>query len=570
MIGPFVLDGTLGTPLEFSTKYLFTKRPVSFYIVSRRTESPLAGNQPTQDWKPKYNPWLIAVVVALAAFMEVLDTSIANVALRHIAGALGASQEESTWVLTTYLVANAIVLPITGWLSSLIGRKRFFMLCVVLFTASSVLCGIATTLPILLFARAIQGAGGGGLQPMSQAIMADVFPPEKRGMAFALFGVTVVVAPALGPILGGWITDNYSWRWIFLINVPVGMLALALVHQVVQDPPFLRRFKLGEARFDYVGFAALALGVAALQTLLDKGQEEDWLNSHFIAALAVIAVVALSFLILWEWYEKKPIVDVQLFRFVNFSTAAATLFSSGIVMFSSTVLMPQFLQALMGYTAETSGLVVSAGAALLLITMPIVGVLTSRLPLKYLMAFGWLLSAGGMYLSAKLVSLEISFAIAAVIMLVQYAPLGFIFIPSTTAAYVGIPQDRTDSVSGISNFMRNIGMSVGTSLSQTVIARRQQFHISRLASHTGIGNLNFTDQLQGMASALHSQSAGVGAADAQTSALAQRYQSVMGQASALSYIDAYFILGVGSAAMLLFSFLLQSNDPKHTEQHAGH
>ena len=279
----------------------------------------MADDQPNQNWKPRYNPWLIAVVVAMAAFMEVLDTSIANVALPHISGDLGASQDESTWVLTTYLVANAVVLPITGWLSSLMGRKRFFMICIALFTLASLFCGAAPTLPALLCFLAIQGAGGGGLQPMAQSIMADSFPPKLRGAAFALFGMTVVVAPALGPILGGWITDNYTWRWIYFINLPLGLVVLGLVFKFVDDPPFLRRFKPGEMHFDTVGFALLALGVVALQVLLDKGQEDDWLASHFITALMVIAVVCLSGLVVWEWRQKQPIVDVRLFKIINFS-----------------------------------------------------------------------------------------------------------------------------------------------------------------------------------------------------------------------------------------------------------
>jgi len=500
--------------------------------------------------------------------MEVLDTSIANVALPHISGDLGASQDQSTWVLTTYLVANAIVLPITGWISSFMGRKRFFMTCIALFTLASLLCGMAPSLPALLCALALQGASGGGLQPMSQSIMADSFPPRLRGAAFALFGMTVVVAPSLGPILGGWITDNYTWRWIFFINLPIGLLALGLAFRFVEDPPFLRRFKPGEMRFDTMGFSLLALGIVALQVLLDKGQEDDWLASHFISSLVAIAVLCLSGLIVWEWRHRQPIVDVRLFRSFNFSGACLMMFLAGAVMFSSTVLMPEFLQMLMGYTAEDAGVVVSIGSALVMVTMPIVGLLTSKFPAKYMIAFGWFLSAGGLYISTKLLSLNISFSGAAVIMLLQYAPLAFIFVPAITASYIGVPQDKSDSVAGLTNFMRNIGMSFGTAGVQTILARRQQFHLARLADHLSLGDPGLVINAQALA--LHVRSAGLGAFGTQAAVVAQIYRAFMMQAAALSFVDTYVILGIGSAAMFFLSFLLKSNDPQHTETHSGH
>src|ERR1700680_4569430 len=315
--------------------------------------------QADHDWKPKTNPWLIAFVVSLAAFMEVLDTSIANVALPHIAGNLGASQDQSTWVLTSYLVSNAIVLPISGWLVSVFGRKRFFMTCIVLFTISSLLCGLAPSLGVLLIARVIQGGGGGGLQPMAQAILADTFPPRLRGLAFSLYGVTAIFAPSIGPTLGGWITDNYTWRWIFLMNLPVGILALILVYQLVEDPPYLTRAReLGRrVKLDYIGFSLLTLGVGALQILLDKGQEDDWFGSHFITTLAITAGTCLTALIVYEWFHKDPIVDVRLFKNANFSTANMMMFMVGAGSFATTVLMPQFLQTLMGYTAQSGGVV---------------------------------------------------------------------------------------------------------------------------------------------------------------------------------------------------------------------
>src|SRR6266403_5237956 len=310
-------------------------------------------------WQPKGNPWIIAAAVSLAAFMEVLDTSIANVALPHIAGNLGASNDESTWVLTSYLVSNAIVLPISGWLVGWLGRKRFFLTCIVAFTASSLLCGIAPNLGLLLMFRVLQGAFGGGLQPMAQAILGDTFPPEKRGLAFALYGVTAICAPAIGPTLGGWITDNYSWRWIFYINVPVGALALALVYQLVEDPPYLARLGQRLSGFDFIGFSLLTVGVGALQIVLDKGQEDDWFGSLFITTLVVVAAVGLVSLVLWEWFQKEPIVDVRLFKIPNVATSNLMFLMLGMALFSSTVLMPQLLQTLMGYTAQKAGMVLA-------------------------------------------------------------------------------------------------------------------------------------------------------------------------------------------------------------------
>ncbi len=323
-----------------------------------------------EPWQPKANIWVIGVVVALAAFMEVLDTSIANVALPYMAGSLGASNDESTWVLTSYLVSNAIVLPISGWFAMVFGRKRFFMMCLVIFTVSSLLCGIAPSLGAIILFRVIQGAGGGGLQPMAQAILADTFPPRLRGVAFALYGITTIVAPTIGPTLGGWITDNYTWRWIFFINLPVGIVALFLVYRLIEDPPWVKRAKGAGIKIDYIGVGLLTLGVGALQVMLDKGQEDDWFGSHFILTLAVIAGVCLVSLAIWEWFYKAPIIEVRLFKNLNFLGANAMMFILGIMLFSSLVMMPQFLQTLMGYTAESAGLVLSGGGLLLLFLMP--------------------------------------------------------------------------------------------------------------------------------------------------------------------------------------------------------
>jgi DHA2 family multidrug resistance protein len=511
-------------------------------------------------WRPAANPWLIAVTVSLAAFMEVLDTAIANVALPHIAGNLGASNDQSTWVLTSYLVANAIILPITGWLVSLFGRKRFFMTCMAIFTVSSLFCGIAPNLGFLLLFRVLQGAGGGGLQPMAQAILADTFPPEKRGLAFSIYGVTAVCAPAIGPTLGGWLTDTASWRWIFLINLPVGIIALAMVYRLVQDPPHVVRRKKSDIKLDYIGFSLLALGVGALQIMLDKGQEDDWFSSQFILTLAIIAGSCLAALIIYEWFHKDPIVDVRLFKNTNFATANMMMFMVGAVSFATTVLMPQFLQTLMGYTAQAAGMVLSVSAVLLLIELPFVGRLIGTFQSRYLIAFGWITLAIGMYISAKNLDLLISFSSATLLRVGQYLPMGFIFVPATTAAYIGIREDKSNAVAGLVNFTRNIGSSVGTSIVTTIIVRRTQFHQARLVQNTSMANTKFEGALNGFTQQL--SHAGLNMYAARHQALARIYNSILVQAAAIAYIDVFWVLGIAALVMFALSFVLKKNNPR--------
>jgi len=512
-----------------------------------------------ETWKPKFNPWLIAIVVALAAFMEVLDTSIANVALPHLAGNLGASNDESTWVLTSYLVSNAIVLPISGWFASLFGRKRFFLLCIFLFTLSSALCGAAPTLGTLILFRVMQGAGGGGLQPMAQAILADTFPPQKRGLAFALYGITAVMAPAIGPTLGGWLTDNYTWRWIFYINLPVGVLTLFLVMRMVEDPPYLRRTRNAGVRVDYIGIALLALGIGALQVLLDKGQEDDWFGSHFIVTLAAISAVCLISLVVWEWRQRAPVVDVRMFKSFNFAVASLMMFILGVLLFSSLVMMPLFLQTLMGYTAESAGIVLSGASVVILFQMPIVGQLTTKIPAKYIMAFGWLCLAAGMYYSTMRIDLLISFRSAAWLRVAQSFGLGFLFVPINLAAFTGFPREKGNSVSGLINFMRNIGSSVGTSMVTTLLARRAQFHQSVLGYHATNYDPAFRNQISGLTQQL--VHAGATPPDAQVQAYGRVYQSVLVQSQTLAYVDTYMVLAVAASIMFVLAFIVKRNDP---------
>lgn len=518
-------------------------------------------------WRPRYNPWLIAVIVALAAFMEVLDTSIANVALPYMAGDLGASNDQSTWVLTSYLVSNAIILPMTGWLAGAFGRKRFFMSCLGIFTISSLLCGFAPSLGFLLLFRVMQGAGGGGLQPMAQAILADTFPPEKRGLAFALYSITAIIAPTIGPTLGGWITFNYSWRWIFFINLPVGIMALLLVRRFVEDPPYLQRLKRGGVKLDYVGIALLTVGVGALQILLDKGQEDDWFGSRFITTLVIVAAVCLISLVVWEWFEKAPIIDVHMFKNINFAGASLMLFMVGILLFSSLVLMPQFLQTLLGYTSELAGLALSAGGIALLIETPFVGQLTTKVPARRLIAVGWLALSAAMYYSTKRIDLEISFSAATWLRVAQVGGLAFLFTPITLVAYIGVPAEKNNSVAGIANFMRNIGSSVGTSMVTTLIARRSQFHQLRLVEKTRIDNPNFINAAQGLSR--HFANAGLSRHEALATAYARIYQNVQAQAGTLAYIDTFKVLAVFAGVMFFLSFMLKGNDPRSGGVHAA-
>ena len=509
-------------------------------------------------WQPKYNPWLIAVVVALGAFMEVLDTSIANVALPYMAGSLAASNDQSTWVLTSYLVSNAIVLPISGWLAVRFGRKRFFMTCLAIFTVSSLLCGVAPNLGFLLLFRILQGAGGGGLQPMAQAILADTFPPHQRGLAFALYGITAVMAPTIGPTLGGWITFNYSWRWIFYINVPVGILTWLLVRRFVEDPPYLKRLRAAGIKLDYIGIALLTIGIGALQVLLDKGQEDDWFGSNFITTLAIVAGVCLISLVVWEWFQKSPIVDVRMFKSFNFASANLMMFMLGVSLFSSLVLMPQFLQTLLGYTSQLAGLALSAGGLVLLFEMPIIGQLTTRVHARRLIAFGWLLLAIAMFYSTRRIDLQLSFSAAAWLRIAQVLGLGFLFVPISLAAYIGIPPERNNAVAGIVNFMRNMGSSVGTSLVTTVIARRSQFHQLRLVQQARPDNPNFVNTAQGLTQ--HFANGGLGRHEASATAYASIYRSLQAQAASLAYVDMFMVLCVCAAIMFFVSFFLRKND----------
>jgi DHA2 family multidrug resistance protein len=511
-------------------------------------------NDADAAWRPAINPWVIALTVTLATFMEVLDTSIANVALPHIAGSLSAGQDESTWVLTSYLVSNAIVLPLSGWLSSVMGRKRFYMSCVALFTVSSALCGFSLNLPMLIFFRVMQGIGGGGLQPSEQAILADTFAPAKRGMAFAVYGIAVVMAPAIGPTLGGWITDNFTWRWIFFINIPVGILSLVLTSRLIQDPPYFKRRKLSETHIDYTGLGFVALGLGTLQVILDKGQRDDWFESPFILWLTVISVASLIFVVFWEWNHKDPIIDLHLFRERTFATANFLMFMLGFALLGSTLLLPLFMQTLLGYTAERAGLALMPGGFTIMIAMPIVGFLLARYSPRYLMMFGLSMLTFSLFNMTHF-DLGVDFRTVTMARAFQALGLAFLFVPINTTAYSGLPRDKNNAASGLMNLARNIGGSVGISVVTTMLARRTQFHQARLSENLSAANPQFQARLHGLAGTFSGGGSGPAAALQQAYAMTQA--NVIRQATMLAYIDNFWFLGCVIGCLIPCVFLIR-------------
>jgi DHA2 family multidrug resistance protein len=491
----------------------------------------------------------------MATFMEVLDTSIANVSLPHIAGNLSATVDESTWVLTSYLVSNAIILPISGWLSTQIGRKRFYMLCVAMFGLSSFLCGIAPSLGTLVFCRVLQGLGGGGLAPSEQAILADTFEPKKRGIAFAVYGMAVVLAPAIGPTLGGYITDHYSWRWVFFINIPVAVVSLILTHRLVEDPPWLKQRVAGQ-RVDYIGLGLITIGLGSLQVMLDKGEREDWFSSPFIVTFAVLSGVAIVGAVFWEYFEDHPIVDIRLFVRPTFAISWVMMFMLGLALFGSTVLIPQLLQTLMGYTAQQAGMALSPGGLLVLALMPIVGFLVQKWDSRYLIAIGFSILALSLWHMTS-INLEMNFRYAMELRLFQSAGLAFLFVPINTMSYVGVPREKNNEISGMMNLARNMGGSVGISLVQTLLSRRAQVHQMSLSAHTSGYDAAFRGAASQIAKNL--TNAGVPMAQATQMAYGRIYGNVLRQAQVLAYIDTVWLFAIAVACMVPLAFLMKKS-----------
>ena len=515
----------------------------------------------------KVNPWLIALTVMLATFMEVLDTSIANVSLQHIAGDLSAGVDESTWVLTSYLVSNAIVLPLTGWLSSLFGRKRFYMTCVVIFTVSSFLCGMAPSLGLLVFFRVLQGAGGGALQPISQAILVESFPREKQGMAMALYGMGVVVAPIIGPTLGGWITDNYSWHWIFFINIPIGVLSIIFTSLLIFDPVYLVRKKLSEVRIDYFGLGLLAVGLGFLQVVLDKGEREDWFGSNFIVWCSILAAVGLIGAVIWELTRKDPIVDLRMLKDRNFLVATFVMFMLGFVLYGSTVLLPIMLQTLMGYTAMLSGLVLSPGGLITLLALPLVGRLTQKVEARWLVAIGLLITGYSLMRMANF-NLEIDFWTALEAWTFSRLGMAFLFIPINVMAFYFIPKEKINNATGIINLARNIGGSVGIANVATMLARRAQIHQANLVSHLTPLDASYRAAAQGATQLLMMR--GSSPTQAATQAQALIYGNLLRQSSMLAFVDAFWLLGLTFIGMIPLMLLLKKAKPHTAEPIVPH
>lgn len=498
-----------------------------------------AAALPSEVWKPSFNPWLIAVAVMLATFMEVLDTSIANVSLPHIAGSLSATTDESTWVLTSYLVSNAIILPATNWLGHYFGRKRFLIVCIGIFTASSALCGAATSLDMLLFARVLQGAGGGALQPIAQAVLLESFPAEKRGSAMAVFGLGIVVAPIIGPTLGGWITDNYSWRWIFYVNVPIGILAVLLANMFIEDPPYIKNQKPG--RIDYTGFGLMAIGLATLQIVLDKGQESDWFSSRFITWATVLVVVTLVAFVIWELRTKEPIVNLRVFANRNFAVGTALITAMGAVLYGSIAILPLFLQTLLGYPALDSGLAVSPRGIGAVVSMIIVGRLVAKIDGRYLIMFGFLVLGVSTYLLAD-INLQISMGSIVWPQVMSGFAMGFIFVPLTVLATGTLTNEQIGNATGIFSLMRNLGGSFGIAGVTTMLARGAQIHQAAMVSHLTPYDPAFQQRLREFAAAF--AAAGADAVTASQKAYGAVYESLIVQATLLAYLDNFRLLAL--------------------------
>ena len=508
------------------------------------------------------NPWLIAVLVAVATFMEVLDTTIANVALRYIAGGLGVSEDEASWVVTTYLVANAIILTASAFLTKVLGHKALFLICLALFTVSSVLCGIAWTLPLLLLFRIMQGFAGGGMVPVASSILVDTFPPEKRGQAFALFGVAVAAAPVIGPTLGGWLSDNVSWHWCFLINGPVGVMMLALIALVVRESEAAveeqRKWREQKDGFDVVGFVLVATFLGTLEIALDRGLEDDWFGSSFITTVAIVCALAFVLMIPWEMTRRNPTIDVRMVASRQFGACFVVMLATGALLLATTQFLPELVQEDFGYNATMAGVMVSPGGGIAMVMMFVAGRLVGKIQPKYLIAAGAVIIALSMYTLTNVYG-DLGFWFMARSRMVFAAGIPLMFIPITAASYDGIPPDKTGQASALINAARNTGGSIGISLISNVLWRREQFHQSRLVEHAIPSNIHYQETLHQMTNYFLTQ--GSLPPEARQQAIAWIGQQVQMQASFLAYMDAFWVLALVALAAVPLALTLRKVKP---------
>ena len=528
-----------------------------------------AAAAPASDaaWKPKANPWLIAVVVTSAAFMEILDTTIVNVSLPHIAGSVSASYDDATWALTSYLVANGIVLPISGFLGRVIGRKRYFLICIAMFTVSSFLCGTSTSLGELIVFRLMQGFFGGGLQPNQQSIILDTFPPAMRGKAFGVVAVAVIFAPIIGPTLGGWITDSYSWRWIFFINVPVGIFAFFAVTALVEDPPWVLRARASVRDFDYIGLGLIALGLGALQIMLDRGEDDDWFGSPLIVVCAVLAAVGLIGAVWWLLTAKKPIVNLRVFANRNFAVGSVMIFALGAILYSGSVLIPQLAQQRLGYTALLAGLVLSPGGFVILLLIPVIGRILPYVQTRYLIGFGFL-TLGFAYSYAHGVTPDATFGTLALMRATQTLGLAFLFVPTSTISYSTMPRALNGDASSLYVMLRNVAGSIGISLATAGITERTQVRQAYLSQHLNPFNPAFNDYLARTEQAL--RSTGHAAADVTGQAMGMALQTLNLQAAVLAYRDVFAYCAIGAFCIVPLAFLFEARTSAGASGGGGH
>ena len=526
--------------------------------MSDASAGPDGGWTPARSVAGGRSPWAILGVISIATFMTTLDSSIANVALNHIAGSTGSSYDEATWVLTTFLVAQAAITPISGWLADVIGRKRYYMFSVALFTIASFLCGISQDLTFLILARILQGIGGGGLAPVEQSMLVDTFSPAKRSLAFAGYGIVVIAGPTIGPVLGGWITDSYSWHWCFLINIPVGVLSLILVHLFVDEPPAIveqrKQMTKGGIKFDFPGFALAAIFLGGLEITLDRGQRLDWFSSPVIQISAVLSALALIAFIPWELTRKDPVVKLRLFAQRNFAVSAVMLMVVGLLIFGTAQFIPQLLQQVIGYTATDAGLALTAGGAVTILFMPVSGILSSKVDPRLLIGFSFLMQAVA-FANYQQLDTQLSFGSVAAARAFQSFSLPFLFVPITAVAYVGLKPNESNQASALMNVMRNLGGSIGISMVQTLTEQRQQFHQARYVETLNPLNPNYVQGLNQMTQQL--QGAGQPQAFAGQQALGQIYSKLNQEAGMLSYIDAFRLLMIITLCCLPLLLLME-------------